>query len=457
MIGGDRSGRLGGGGEASHESRLPLVALLIILVFGVFVARLFQLQIIEGADLRRRSERNSVRTLRLEAPRGDVLDRHGRTLVATRPAFGVQIIPHDLRRADATYAALAMLLDTDAAELRERVGEPRGRKRFQPVRLAGDLLYDRRVRLESHLFALPGVMTDVQPRRHYLAGELAAHLLGTIGEIQRDQLATRRYAGYRPGEVIGQSGIETQMQEDLRGRAGGRNLVVDVRGRMTRVLEKIDPVPGSNVVLTLDLDLQRVAEEAFLPDVLGGETKLGAVVALDVRNGDVLVMLSKPSYDPNDFAGGIESKIWQRLTQDEWRPIQNRAVSGQYPPGSTYKPFVAAAGLEEGLVDPEEIVFCPGHFRLGRRTYRCWKRGGHGPVDLRKALIESCDVYFYQLGLALGVDRLAYFARGFNFGRLTDIRLAHERPGLIPTAAWTRSCSEERPADQVSRSPAPIL
>jgi penicillin-binding protein 2 len=429
-------GRLGAGGDADLERRIPFVAAIIILSFAVFFGRLFQLQLIQTDDLRQRSQSNYVRTLRLEAPRGDILDREGRVLAATRPAFGLQIIPHDVSRSQLTYAVLALLIDREAAALSARVGNPTGRKRFQPVRLAGDLSYDQRARVESHLYALPGVVSDVRPRRHYVGGELAAHVMGYLGEIQREQLETRRYADYRQGEVIGQAGIESVLQAELRGRAGGRNLVVDVAGRVMNVLAEIEPLPGGRVTLTLDRDLQQAAEDAFLPDVLGEPTKIGAVVALDVRTGDVLALVSKPGFDPNDFAGGIDTATWTTLVSDERRPIQNRAISGQYPPGSTYKTLVAAAGLEEDLIDPDKKLFCPGSFRLGRRTYRCWKRGGHGWVDLRRAIVESCDVYFYQHGLELGVDRLAFFSRGFSLGRLTGISLPQEKPGLVPTSAW---------------------
>jgi penicillin-binding protein 2 len=422
--------------DATVEHRLPLVAAFMIFVFCVFFVRLFQLQLIEGEQLGRLSTKNSVRTLRLEAPRGDILDREGRTLATTRPAFGVQVIPNDLRRRTRTIGALGVLLDKDAAALDERIGEPGGRRRFQPVRLAGDITFDELARVESHLFALPGVVTDVQPRRHYVEGDLAAHVLGYIGEIQRRQLEQRTYQGYRPGEVIGQAGIETLFERDLRGRQGGRNLVVDVAGRIVEVLDEEVPVPGRTVTLTIDLDLQKAAEAAFLPEVLGEPGKRGALVAIDVRNGDVLALLSKPSYDPNDFAGGIDAEIWNQLTGDEWRPIQNRAISGQYPPGSTHKVIVAAAALQEEVIDPDERLFCPGYFRLGRRTYRCWKREGHGSVDLREAIKNSCDVYFYQLGLKVGIDRMASIARGFSFGQRTGIALGQENRGLVPTSKW---------------------
>ncbi|MCH2170669.1 penicillin-binding protein 2 [Myxococcota bacterium] len=415
---------------------MPILAVAVFVVFGIFVARLFQLQIIESADLRQRSQRNSVRTEILEAPRGDIFDRSGRLLATTRPAFGVKVLPVDLSEREMTLSAVGELLDANPVELDERVGKPVGRQRFQAVYLEDDAPYDRLARVESHLYALPGVMTDIRPRRDYVGGERAAHLLGLIGEIDADELAKPDFAGYRRGEVIGKAGVETLMEPHLRGHAGGRNVVVDVAGRSIEVIDEVLPLPGGSVTLTIDLDLQEVAEEAFLPDVLGEPARMGAVVALDPRNGDVLAMVSKPSFDPNDFAGGVDDETWERLTGDRWRPIQNRAISGQYAPGSTYKAIVGAAALETGVIDETEKIYCPGSFTLGRRTYRCWKREGHGDVDMHDALKKSCDVYFYQVGLRLGIDRIAEFAAGFNLGRRTGIPLHNEQPGLNPTSAW---------------------
>ncbi len=435
MAGSDH-GRLGAGPDPILEERFTLLVAAMLFVFLIFGVRFFQLQILRGEELKGIAQGNAVRLVRLEAPRGDILDREGRVLATTRPAFGVEVMPSDLRRPEVTFAALGLLIDGDAEALRQRVGAPRGRLRFQPVRLAGDLSFDQLARVESHLYALPGVMTGVQPRRHYVAGDLAAHLLGTIGEIRKDQLAARDYADYRSGEVIGQSGVEALLEPRLRGKAGGRNVVVNVAGRVVDVLDEVPAVSGESVRLTLDIDLQQVAEEAFLPDVVGEPGKLGAAVALDVRTGDVLALVSKPSFDPNSFAGGIDSATWRQLTSDEWRPLQDRAISGQYPPGSVYKPIVAAAILAEKAALPQERVFCPGHFTLGRRTYRCWKKEGHGSVDLREALKRSCDVYFYTMGLRLGIDRIAKYAEAFGLGRRTGIPLAQEKPGLIPTSSW---------------------
>lgn len=428
--------RLSSSNEPPSELRLPLVALLIGATFVVFVLRLFQLQILEGADLASRSERNSVRTVLLEAPRGDIVDRKGRVLATSRPAYRIQVIPNDVRSPDVTYTVLGRLLGRDGTELGTEVGQPTGRRRFQPVVLDGDLDYETRARVETHRYALPGVVTDMKPRRHYVEGVRAAHLLGMIGEIDPRELSSDAFADYRSGEVIGKYGLEAGLESHLRGRAGGRNVVVDVAGQEIEVIDEIEPVPGGRLVLTIDAELQRVAEEAFRSDDPTRPDHMGALVAIDPRSGDVLAMVSQPAYDPNAFAGGIDPKAWASLTGDEWNPLRNRALAGQYPPGSTYKPIVALAGLSEHKITAETRVFCPGYYRLGRRVYRCWKRGGHGEVDLVAALRDSCDVYFYQLGVELGIDTIARYAKMFGLGQLSGIAMQGERPGLIPTREW---------------------
>jgi penicillin-binding protein 2 len=427
---------LRGGADPFFEQRLRVTMLGVACMFLVFLFRLFQLQIVQGEELHRRSLQNSIRSIRLEAPRGEILDREGRVLATTRPAFHLELIPSELRHADRTYAALGQLLGLDPERLRERVGDPKGRVRFQPVRLAADLSWSQLARVESHGFKLPGIFTEIRARRHYPEGVFAAHALGTIGEIDSDQLETRRFAGYRAGHLIGQSGIEALLESHLHGRAGGRNVVVDVAGREVEVLNEMEPRPGRRVILSLDLDLQRAAEQGFAASEPDEPPLSGALVALDPRSGEVLALTSQPSFDPNRFAGGMDADAWRGLTEDPELPLQNRALAGQYPPGSTYKPFVAAALLAKKAMKPNDLAFCPGHFTLGRRTYRCWKRVGHGPMTLHEALVQSCDVYFYQAGLEVGIDPLAEVSKKFGFGRPTGIALPSENPGLVPTSRW---------------------
>ncbi len=427
------------GSELPIDGRLRLAGVLITFVLMGFVVRLFQLQILEGDDLRRRSEQNSVRQIRLEAPRGEVLDREGRVLASTRPAYRLEVVPNDLQRRAPTFAALGRLLAREPADLDGRVGPTRGRGRFRPVVLMDDLDFEVLARVETHRFAMPGVRTHVEPRRHYLGGSSAAHLLGTIGQIRADQLERPAFEGYRSGDVIGQGGLEARFESHLRGREGGRNVLVDASGReVGDPLLEVPAVPGGRVVLSLDIDLQQEAEAAFedVPELLA--PAMGAVVALDVRTGDVLAMLSRPTFDPNDFAGGIDSATWKQLTSDDWDPLQNRAIQNHFPPGSTHKALVAAALLSEKVIGPTSTVFCPGFYRFGGRSYRCWKRSGHGRVNLQDALKRSCDVFFYTYGEKLGIDRLARYVKAFGVGQPPQLGLGSEAPGLVPSSEWKR-------------------
>ena len=265
-------------------------------------------------------------------------------------------------------------------------------------------------------------------------------MLGWLGETDKEQLRLREYQGYRRGDVIGRDGIERLLDRELRGRDGGRNVLVDAHGRELRGIDAVAPHPGQNVVLTLDHRLQQVAEQA-----LAETEKRGSIVALDPRSGEVLVLANRPSFDSNLFAVGIDHASWKALSEDPGAPLHNRALQGQYPPGSTYKVVTALAGLEAGVITDDFRVDCAGSYRLGRRRYRCWRRGGHGEVDLHRALVESCDVFFYtvgeqlgNVGPELGVDRLAYYARTLGLGSPTGIELLGESPGLVPTSEWKR-------------------
>ncbi|HEB88879.1 MAG TPA: penicillin-binding protein 2 [Deltaproteobacteria bacterium] len=428
--------RLSNTSDGPGQLRLWPIAVVVVLIFSLFVGRLFQLQILEGDVLASRSQANSVRTVRIEAQRGTIVDREGRTIAASRPAFGVDVIPYEVRNPWRTYSVLGAILARDPREIAATVGQPRGRRRFQAVALEKDLARVEHAKIATHRYAMPGVELHRKPLRDYVYGSLAAQLLGTIGEVGPKELKSEAFADYRQGETVGKTGIEAANEEHLRGRAGGVNLIVDVGGREIDEIDRVEPIPGGRLVLSLDLDLQQAAEAAFRSDDPETPDRMGALVALDPRNGDVLALVSEPAYDANIFAGGIDQAAWRALNQDEWRPLRNRAIAGVYPPGSTYKAIVAAAGLAEGVIDETTVVNCPGYFRLGRRVYRCWKRGGHGPVDLEAALRGSCDVFFYELGKTLGVETLARYAKLFGLGRTTGIGIRGEASGLVPTPEW---------------------
>jgi penicillin-binding protein 2 len=426
-------------GDVGLERRIITAIGFVLVIWIVLLARIFYLQLVQGEEFRVSAQRQSVRTHRVEATRGIIFDRRGRILADSRPAFDVLVVPQEVSSLDETLTRIATLASLDPAAVRERLGRPSGRARFQALPVATDLERRALARVEARLWALNGVLTRVSPVRYYPHGRSAAHVLGTLGEISAGQLEQRQFARYRRGDVIGQSGVEGLFDSDLRGRAGGRNVLVDAYGRELELLGEVEPQPGLNLALTLDLRLQLLAESA-----LEETGKSGAVVALDPRSGEVLVLANRPSPDPNLFATGIDPQAWSDLLNDARKPLQNRALRGQYPPGSTYKVVTAIAGLEEGKVTPETEVYCGGSYRLGRRRYRCWKRGGHGVVRLHKALVQSCDVYFYQLAREVGVDRLAYYARALGLGRPTGIEFKPEAAGLVPTRAWKQRRFGER-------------
>ncbi len=380
--------------DGTVERRLSGIALVVVAVWMLLLTRLFYLQVVQGDVYKVSAERNSVRTQRVQAPRGAVFDRGFEPLVDSRPAFEVLVVPHETEDVPATLTRISGLTGRDLEAVRSSYGVPRGRARFQPQRVAHDLDRDALARVEARLWALGGVLTQVTPVRGYRYGSSAAHLLGWLGEVSPEQLREKEFQSYRLGDIIGRGGIERLLDADLRGRPGGRNLLVDAHGKELDLLSLVEPQPGRNVVLTLDHALQEAAEAA-----LDREQKTGAVVALDPRSGEVLALASRPAFDPNGFATGVDAEVWRGLTSDPLKPLMNRALQGQYPPGSTYKVITAIAGLEEKLVDQHTEVYCGGSFRLGRRSYRCWKKDGHGAVDLHKAIVQSCDVYFYKLGL----------------------------------------------------------
>jgi penicillin-binding protein 2 len=260
---------------------------------------------------------------------------------------------------------------------------------------------------------------------------VAAHLLGYLGEISSKELESGRFTHLKMGEYVGKFGVERRFESYLAGERGGRQVEVSSSGQVVRTLKTVPPIPGKNLNLTIDLKLQQVAEAALGMDA-------GAVVAIDPNNGEVLTLASTPAFNQNDFISGLTNQKWQALIHNPQKPMNNKAVQGGYPPGSTYKIVTALAGLEEKVIDANTSFFCPGQFQFGKRTFRCWRRGGHGHVSLKKALAESCDVYFYQVGLKLGVDKLAKYANALGLGKPTGIELANENSGLIPTAAWKK-------------------
>ena len=425
------------------ESRLFIGrTLMTLLLFGALaialVARLVWLQVVAHEHFTTLSEDNRVKLNPVPPNRGLIYDRNGVLLAENLSSFRLEIIPEQIEDMDATLAALGALVEITDYD-RERFNKLRRRmNRFEGVPLRFHLDEEELARFAINRHRFPGVDIQAGLSRYYPLGSHAAHALGYVGRINEEEIQVIDPINYRGTTHIGKEGIEKAYEDTLHGKVGYEQLETNAGGRTLRVLEREAPIPGSNLYLSLDARLQQVIEQAF------GEFN-GSAVAIDPRNGEVLAFVSVPGYDPNPFVNGIDAKDYRALNADPNQPLFNRALRGQYPPGSTIKPFVALAGLERGVSTPHSSTFCPGFYRLpgGEHKYRCWKHGGHGTVDLMPAIVQSCDVYFYDLARSLGIDRLHDYLAQFGFGARTGIDLVGERGGLLPSSAWKRSARKE--------------
>ena len=413
------------------KQRLMMASFCFLMAFALLFLRMVYLQLIKGEEYRRLSQSNCVRLKSIKSSRGLIYDRNNNLLVDNRPSFDLKIVREDAGPVGPILERLADLINVPVEELKESM-EKNGRVAvYRPILLKKGISRDQLAVLESHKFDLPGVVIDVEPTRHYIFPGTASHLLGYLGQINRDELASGKYPNVRSGDAIGRYGVEKQFETFLQGKRGGRQVEVDVSGRVIKVLKTVPPVSGNDLYLTIDLELQQAAEE-----LLAGED--GSVVAIDPNNGNVLAMASTPGFNQNDFIGGISNKKWRALMDDPGRPMTNKAIQAEYPPASTYKLVTAIAALEEKLIDRNSTAYCNGYYKFGNRRYQCWNRHGHGEVNVVDSLEESCDVFYYQIGEKISVDTLADYARGCGLCQATGIALAHERRGLIPTAAWKK-------------------
>ena len=413
------------------KKRFLLLSLGAVAIFLLLAMRLWYLQIINVDRYRELSEKNRTRYVPITAPRGPIFDRNGDLLVDNRPAFGVSVLRQEVENRDELLQRLSGFLGVDKSELESRWKAGRNYPIFHPLPLAEDVSRDVLERVQENSVDLPGVLIEVRPLRAYPHKEMAANLLGYLGEISDSDLQSPAFEGYRPGDFVGKSGLEKNLESYLRGKDGERRVEVDVQGKELRILKTLEPKPGDKVYLTLRSDLQQAAADAF-----GDQS--GAAVAIDVHTGEVLAMVSRPSFNPALFARGISSKEWVALLKNPRHPLQNKAIRGQYPPGSTFKIITALAALQAGVVSPSTEVDCKGRITLGRRVFRCWKRWGHGLIDLNNAIKESCDVWFYEAGLNVGIDRIAAMARQFGLGQPLGFRLEGEKGGLVPDREWKR-------------------
>ena len=418
-------------GAPELRPRARLIYLLVALAFVGIMARLIFLQAIQGERYSYLSENNRIRIKRILGTRGMIYDQRGDLLVDSRPSFDLLFVPEDSENPEATLRQLAGYLGREESELLENFKQSKSRSAFDDIILGKDVDWATVVAVETHQLDLPGVTLRARPRRSYADGPAGAHVLGYLGEIGPKQLKSFKAEGYELGDEIGQYGLEKKWEQYLRGKGGGQQVEVDAVGRRVRVLSEVISGPGYTVHLTLDRKLQQTAYEAL-------QGKEGTIVVLDVHSGAILAMASTPAFDPNVFARGIKGDEWRALIKDRLRPLNNRAIQGQYPPGSTFKVVMAIAGLEEAAIQPDTKIFDPGFFPFGNRNFRDWKKEGHGSVDLHKSLVESCDVYYYTLGTRLGIDKIAKWSRAFGLGEKSGALLDDEKGGLVPDTEWKR-------------------
>ena len=417
--------------------RLVILQVGAVLCFAALAISFWFLQIIQTGRYEEMAENNHQRTLALRAPRGVLFDRHGKVLVENRHSFTISILREHTKDIGRTIQLLSAVAGLDARQVKQIVDRHRGEPSYRTIVIVEDASLAQVAAITARRldFELPDVVVEEVPTRQYPAAALAGHLFGYVGEANDTQVGD----GVSSGQIVGQSGIEKVYNKLLMGEDGARRVVVNSTGREIRTLDEVAPKEGRRVQLTVDYDLQKAAEDGFRNAGFNG-----AALIMDPRNGDVLTMVSLPSYDPNDFAAGIDRTTWNSLNTDKLRPLQNRVIQGRYSPGSVFKIVVATAAMEEGLVTPDHQIYCGGGATFYGRYFRCHLQGGHGNVDMRHALEKSCNVYFYTLGNMLGVDKIHKWAVNLGLHGKTGIDLPNEQESLVPSTEWKRRRTGEK-------------
>ncbi len=415
-------------------SRIVAAFVLIILMIAGLIARLVYLQVVGHEHYATLSKDNRIKISPLPPTRGIIYDRRGRMLAENVPTYSLELIPEQIKDIDDTLAKLQKLLDISDEKIEQFQKQRKRNKSFTSTPLLQNLSDEEVAKFAVVRPYFPGVDVYARLVRHYPYGDLAAHVVGYVGRINEQELKTLPVAKYRGTDIIGKNGIEKSYESQLLGTAGYEEIETNAQARAVNTLSTVEPIAGSNIYLTLDIDLQKIAYEAL-------KEYNGAAVAIDIKTGGVLVFASRPGFDPNPFVTGISGKDYKALRESPDQPLYNRALRGLYPPGSTLKPFFALAGLEYGVIDFGHRLYCPGYYKLPNvdHKYRDWKKWGHGMVDMNEAITQSCDVYFYDLALALGIDRMSEFMQQFGFGEKTGIDLVGEVSGLMPSKEWKRS------------------
>jgi penicillin-binding protein 2 len=420
-----------GGRQKVFTRRTALLAGGKLVLLSTLVGRMYYLQVIESKRYATLADENRINIRLLSPPRGRIVDRFGIPIAVNQQNHRVVLVPEAANPIEATLHTLGAIIDVGAGERRRILREARRRRGFIPITVRENLSWEEVSQIEVNTLDLPGVMIDVGQSRHYLHGEIVASVLGYVSAVSEDEIDGDPLLQL-PGFRVGKAGIEKVYDRALRGTGGSSQVEVNSVGRVIKEVERLEGQPGTEVTLTLDLELQELASR-----LLARES--AAAVVLDVHTGDVLAMVSTPSFDPNAFNRGISVRQWKALVSNSRAPLVNKAVTGQYAPGSTFKIVVALAALEKRVITPASRHFCSGSVKLGEEEFHCWKRGGHGEVNLNKGIAQSCDAYFYEIARRTGIDHIAVMARRLGLGQVLGVDLPGEKPGLIPTRAWKRA------------------
>ncbi len=418
-----------GGDQKIPQGRLILVSYLVVFGILLLLAGFWKLQIVQSGHFADLAEKNRVRSIPIIAPRGKILDRYGRVLVDNYPSFSILLLRDDAAQIKKDLPQITSGLGITAADLQEQLSEARGEPKFQPLIIKPEASDADLAFVESHRLDLPELELMLVQRRRYPPNDFLAHVVGYVGEVSPEQLAQSGGSRYKPGDIVGKAGLESEYNNILTGTDGMRRMVVNSVGKPVRTLDDTEPIPGKPIQLTIDADLQHVAEQELAD-------KVGAIIAVNPQNGEILAMASRPAFDPNDFAIRISAKEWRALNDDPQKPLLNRAIQAQLAPGSVFKILESIAMLESGVPPPDFHVFCPGYAVFYGQVRHDWDAKGHGEVGLHSAIVHSCDIFFYNVGIRLGLDRLSYYATALGLGKLTGIDLPSEEPGLVPSEEW---------------------
>jgi len=419
------------------KQRMAIIIGALGICIFILVLRLFYLQVFQGGYYEEVATGNRIRVVPKEAPRGLIYDRNGELLAYNRPAFNIDLIVEDTPNLDRSLRNLARIADMPYGPLKETTLAKRG-PRFKALTLLKDVGRKTADLVDTYEEDLPGISVAVEAKRLYPTAALAAHVLGYVGAINEDQLERLPARRVYSARIVGQAGIELMQNDALIGVDGGKQVEVNHVGRELRELSKaVNPIPGDDLYLSINLRLQREVRRLL------GE-KQGVAIVMKPRTGELLALLSLPDYDPNAFVGGIPQQSWLELTQSDDKPLVNKALQGVYPPGSTFKMMLALAALDAGLINEDTVFHCPGYFRVGRDVRYCWKHSGHGDLKVREAIEKSCNVFFYNVGLLLGVDRIRDYGVQFGFTQPTGVELENEKVGMLPSKEWKLKTYKEK-------------